>query len=280
MAAEFEPDEELSQLITSLWNADANCCHAGYDYELDLQGYVTSTRNLTRDRANMHLFSWVDEEKVFERETYKAFRALLDNYEHELGKQEQVTEDEIKENNHFIDVIMETDVMQILHNYLVTNEKAPEDVDEFKRELYNIWFKLYRRTKGDRDFDSCGFEHVFVGESRDHQILGFHNWIQFYLQEKKGNIDYRGYFRRGTSNEDQPKLVTCQFLWKDEKEKPIGSSFIGTSPEFELAVYTLLVMMDRFGGVNVLIAEEYEVEVKVYPLGKGIGTAYPVSKCD
>ena len=82
------------------------------------------------------------------------------------------------------------------------------------------------------------------------------------------------------SNEEQPKLVTCQFIWKEEKEKPIGSSFIGTSPEFEFALYTLLVMMDRFGGVNLLIADEYEVEVKVYPLGKGIGTAYPVSKCD
>ncbi len=49
-----------------------------------------------------------------------------------------------------------------------------------------------------RDFDSSGFEHVFVGETRGRDVIGFHNWIQFYLQEKKGNIDYRGYFRRGT----------------------------------------------------------------------------------
>ena len=24
-------------------------------------------------------------------------------------------------------------------------------------------------------------------------VLGFHNWIQFYLQEKAGNVDYQGY---------------------------------------------------------------------------------------
>lgn len=43
--------------------------------------------------------------------------------------------------------------------------------------------------------DSSGFEHVFVGESRNKDVLGFHNWIQFYLQEKRGLVDYQGYIR-------------------------------------------------------------------------------------
>lgn len=42
--------------------------------------------------------------------------------------------------------------------------------------------------------DSSGFEHVFVGETKSGtEIVGFHNWIQFYLQEKNGNLDYKGY---------------------------------------------------------------------------------------
>lgn len=45
--------------------------------------------------------------------------------------------------------------------------------------------------------DSCGFEHVFVGETRSGaEIIGFHNWIQFYLQEKGNHLDYKGYKAR------------------------------------------------------------------------------------
>lgn len=64
----------------------------------------------------------------------------------------------------------------------------------FKGKLYDLWFKLYRRTRGSRALDSSGFEHVFVGETRGKkEVIGFHNWIQFYLQEKAGNVDYQGY---------------------------------------------------------------------------------------
>ena len=43
-------------------------------------------------------------------------------------------------------------------------------------------------------YDSSGFEHVFVGETRGaDEVIGFHNWIQFYLQEKAGHVDYQGY---------------------------------------------------------------------------------------
>jgi len=34
-------------------------------------GYVTSARFVRGDYARCNLFSWLDEDKVFERETYK-----------------------------------------------------------------------------------------------------------------------------------------------------------------------------------------------------------------
>lgn len=51
-------------------------------------------------------------------------------------------------------------------------------------------------STGSRALDSSAFEHVFVGETRGgEEVIGFHNWIQFYLQEKAGNVDYQGYIR-------------------------------------------------------------------------------------
>ena len=47
------------------------------------------------------------------------------------------------------------------------------------------------RSYGDRKKrieDSSAFEHIFVGESRDGAILGFHNWLRFYQLESLGYI--------------------------------------------------------------------------------------------
>ena len=106
-----------------------------------------------------------------------------------------VTAEEVQENRRFIDAIMETKVMKCAHNFLASNDKASHNIGEFKRHLYDIWFKLYHRTKGSRALDSSGFEHVFVGETRNKEPMGFHNWIQFYLQERAGKVDYQGYIR-------------------------------------------------------------------------------------
>ena len=83
-----------------------------------------------------------------------------------VGVNETVTPEEIAENRRFIDAMVETRVMKHAHKYLVSKGKMPSNVGEFKRRLYDIWFKLYRRTKGSRAMDSSAFEHVFVGETR------------------------------------------------------------------------------------------------------------------
>ncbi len=51
------------------------------------------------------------------------------------------------------------------------------------------------------------------------QVSGFHNWIMFYLEERKGDVDYRGYIkprsRRSTAEtNDDDHVLTLQFSWK------------------------------------------------------------------
>ena len=75
---------------------------------------------------------------------------MLDNYKSEGGLGEVVTEEEVKENQEFIDAIMKTEPMKIAHHYLAEKGLVPRDPGHFKRQLYMLWFKLYRRTKGVR----------------------------------------------------------------------------------------------------------------------------------
>jgi len=78
--------------------------------------------------------------------------------------------------------------------------------------------------------------------------------------------------------ESSPRLITLQFTWNRGSGKPLGSSFVGTSPEFELAVYTTLFLMNiQRAPVRI---KHYDVELVCHRHGDGIGSAYPMSKSD
>ena len=44
-----------------------------------------------------------------------------------------------------------------------------------------------------RPQDSSAFEHVFVGEQKGSKVLGLHNWVQLYMLEKEGKLNYHGW---------------------------------------------------------------------------------------
>ena len=74
-------------------------------------------------------------------------------------------------------------------------------------------------------------------------------------------------------DDEFPRLVAIQFSFKGDKAKPMCSCFLGTSPEFEIAVYSILFFMKP--GVHDVQLGEYEVEAACKTLGpKHIGTAY------
>ncbi|XP_013996735.1 uridylate-specific endoribonuclease C isoform X1 [Salmo salar] len=280
MARSQGVNHELSEVLNQLWSRDTNRLKPGTDYTISLQGkagYVAQGSNTARDMARAPLFAYVNEGKLKNIKTYALFMRLLDNYEMSTGVSETVTSEELMENDLFLNAILETEVMKCAHKYLVSKGRSPSDQQQFKRQLYDMWFRLYHRDRSGGE-DSCGFEHVFVGESKyGKEITGFHNWVQFYLQEKHGNVDYKGYKAQGNRNtpDEDDHVLNLQFSWKG-LVKPVGSSFIGVSPEFEVALFTILFLTSTDKVTTAVVkVDEYLLEVVVYRQGRSIGTSYP-----
>ena len=66
-------------------------------------------------------------------------------------------------------------------------------MSDFLTTLRKIWFNFYPRSSHTTHEDTSGFEHVFVGETTSSKVDGFHNWIQYYLEEKHGRLNYLGF---------------------------------------------------------------------------------------
>lgn len=284
----LEELSDLSKATLKLWSLDVNRLEPGKDYILNLQQCKTIYD--TRDVAKDKLFKKVTKESIVKKKTFKLFYNLLDNYEREAGVAEVVTKEEIKENWDFINGICETPCMKYCHAYLVAKKRVSADLQEFKKTLYNLWFAMYRRGGRGKN-DSSGFEHVFLGEIKNGKVVGFHNWVQFFIEEQAGRVDYQGYIthRRNTPvPSDQEQLISIQFVWgstSENNKKDVSSSFIGTSPEFEVALYTLCFMFDEDEDHFVQVGKKsnpYKVNIKCHRWHfkdnpDKIGSCYPIA---
>jgi len=278
--------ENLDNGVDKLWELDAkNRMKPGVDYELDLQKGKRSREE--GDKASRPLFKFVKKESLDARPTYKAFLALLDNYERAVGVAEVETAQEKKEIRTFLATCLQTNVMKYAHKWLAAKGKVSKDPKEFFLLLQKLWFEMYKRDYNAKRPDSSGFEHVFVGEERNGKIVGCHNWLQLWREEQLGNMNYLGYiypYRPGmTRNDNESHLVTIQFEWKDGKDdntfelKPVSTSWVGVSPEFELALYTMVFLAGD--EENVMDVGPYMVNIKCYTIRRDrvnfLSTSFP-----
>ncbi|XP_007250602.2 uridylate-specific endoribonuclease C [Astyanax mexicanus] len=278
-AASQTVNQDLSDIFNELWKLDVNRMKPGTDYRISLQGkagYIPSGSTTATDHASAPLFSYVDMDKLNTITTYTRFMKLLDNYERSTGVAERVTSEEVAENNAFLDAVLESAVMKRAHQYLVNKGKSQSNLRQFKSQLYYMWFRLYHRDRNGGE-DSSGFEHVFVGETKfGKEIMGLHNWVQFYLQEKQNLLDYKGYKARSNDVPDEDDhVLNVQFSWHG-LVKPVGSTFLGVSPEFEMAVFSILFLTSTEKTTTAVVnLDEYQLELVVHRHGRSIGTSYP-----
>lgn len=270
-------NDEIQNLSEQLYVDDVNRAGSG-DIILDLQHKVSSSQTGTgTDFSSQKLFNYVNEAKLFNRPTFARLISLLDNYVRNTGTVESVTSEEIQEQHAFIDEVFKTTIMKKLYSFLITKGYYTS-VESFKNDLREMWFGLYTRSKG--SLDSSGFEHVFHGEIHKGKISGFHSWVNLYLQEKAGQINYLSYSSDGPWT-SYPDVFAFQFKWSTYL-KTIGSFFMGSSPEFEIAMYTLCYVTRpdslcpvKFGGASLKI-QTYSWANSSYGTGKRyLASSYP-----
>lgn len=263
--------DSLQAAVSALWHLDTNRLRPFIDYRLNVQ---SRTEYCSHDAASQPFVSYISDD-VWTRPTYGLFKRLLDNYTAETGVPEVVSQEERAEEDHFLAAVCDTDCIQFVHRWLLENTHMKcETMDDFSQLLKDVWFYHYSR---DGSRDSSGFEHVFCGEIDDGKVKGMHNFVQVLLEEQRGNFDYQGYLDvRGEPCEKAPpssqQLIIIRFEWLGEI-KSCSSMFVGVSPEFEMALYTMLYASDterlhvQFG--------PYTACIKVYQMAGRIGTAFP-----
>uniref|UniRef100_A0A2M3YZB4 Putative polyu-specific endoribonuclease n=1 Tax=Anopheles braziliensis TaxID=58242 RepID=A0A2M3YZB4_9DIPT len=223
-------DEELVALSELLFSKDSNS-----PSKFVTTNYQKQTSSFVNTDEAPNPFLTVDETKIYAIPTIEKMHALFNNYELDTMTNEHVTPLEKKEENDFVDALLTTNVMRQAMLFLQKKGIVTADPKTHHDLLKTIWFTLYSRGNG--KIGSSGFEHVFLNEVSNGTMIGLHNWLYVYDMEKSGRIDYKGYIKKmelGTKGEIAKVRLTF-----DNLQKPSNSLFVGTSPELEIALYTV-----------------------------------------
>ncbi|BHF82764.1 hypothetical protein SprV_0802590300 [Sparganum proliferum] len=227
---------ELEKLLTQLWIMDKNRLNIPQHIVLNLQGPIDGSREIS-DRAPEPLFTFVDEARLNSTPTYRRFIALKECFLPSLLDEDGNNPEKERLQEAFLESVIQTDVMMEAKRFLAKRHLAPSDQSSFKSFLRTLWFSPYKRGKRE---NSCGFEHVFLGERRGKKVFGLHYWLTFYLREKSGEINYLGHSKQ--SRNPISALYTVAFRWDEIFMKNFDRFLVGTSPEFDMALYTVVFL--------------------------------------
>ncbi|KAL3888717.1 hypothetical protein ACJMK2_001080 [Sinanodonta woodiana] len=247
--------DALSAVMQDLWNSDTNrLCESDY------------TINTTGSR----LFAYVNQ-AALKKPTFERLICLLDNYNKMVGEAEQSTASELAEVEDFLNTILATPVMTKTFTFLINNGHITNSTSVFRDTLMELWFNFYPRSRSGPT-DSCGFEHIMVGElKKTSTVSGFHSWIQFYLEESNGNLILENIIIK-----TEPNMIATAFSWHGNK-KTKSAFFLGTSPEFDMAVYSICALVHR-DSLCKFTLQNQSVSIQTWDIahksGYQIGSAY------
>ncbi|XP_047985538.1 endoribonuclease CG2145-like [Leguminivora glycinivorella] len=261
-------DAELQSLSEELLRKDTN--NAAKYVTINYQEKTTSQSK--EDKAPLPLLTV--SQATWNIPTIQKFVPLLDNYERDTLVNEYVTPQERNEENAFMDAIMSTTVIRHMMNFLKEKGYVTPDPRQQRDFLKQLWFGLYSRGKG--KISSSGFEHIFVSELRNGEVLGLHNWIYFAKEEAANRVNYLGYLKYLPIG-DKGAVMKLHFN-QNGADKPVDTMFVGTSPELEIALYTICFVTRADNDCKLKLANK-DVQIVShtfrYRSKNLIGSAYP-----
>ena len=218
------------------------------------------------DCSEKPLISSVDS-SVLKRPVYQKLLSLYDNYNNNVAVKEDVTAAERSEETEFLNEVMKSKVMVETFKFLKAENVYKKTERDFRDLIKELWFDVYSR--GQRILGSSGFEHVFLGEKKNGSVQGFHNWVYFHYLEQKSEINYLGHWTKRDLNGRGTGLAFT-FTWGQE-QKPFASMMIGTSPQFELALYTICIIVREDKPCKVSLGgKQFNVETHIFNRPRGV----------
>ncbi|XP_011161725.1 poly(U)-specific endoribonuclease homolog [Solenopsis invicta] len=265
-------DEDLEKLSEVLYIKETY--NANQYITINLQSQTTSSN--PTDQAPQPLLTVNPE--AFQIPTIQRVLSIFDNYQLDTRTNEYINPAQRQEESLLIDTFLSTNVMSTAMRFLADKGFVRQDYYEYKDLLRRLWFHLFSRGQG--KIGSTGFEHVFMAETKQvdsgTEVLGLHNWIYFNKEEEKMHIDYLGYIKKiDLGNKGSIIKMHTKFNGYD---KPVVTVFTGTSPELEMALYSVCFFARpnencpvSLGGTKFnIITRKFKYRGKDL-----IGTAYP-----
>lgn len=261
--------KSIKQAVSALWDLDENRLTPEIDYSLDLQQPTDYAH--AGKAASRPLFSQFSPE-VWKRTTYGKFRNLLSRYDPRAFSID-TTDDEAD----FISTIIETPCLHFVRRWLISNgHLPPSTLKTFSSLLLKLWFSEHagRNTPA----QATGFQHVFCGEfRRSSGLSGLHNFISVFLAEQQGHLHYMGYDKSSLklpSSELRKQHVLKIRFGLYGRQKQMSSMFFGVSPEFEVALYSLMILAKKSEVATVL--GTHQAVIKAVAKNRRVVTAFPL----
>lgn len=260
------------KVCQDIWTAAGNNLKVPLELKVDLTDGTSQVFTLEPAGA----------EKIDSSPVFQSFRALLQ-------MNNQANQDQ------FLDSITQPGgPVNIAWEYL--KEKGILNPAEDRATFINYLWKIWFQPPADAPTRQ-GFRHVFIGEEgKKNKYSGFHNWYQLYLEQLKGpnTIKDVTFKLNSYTYNTEPSFMSLNFVWKGLTKNDMSSMFVGTSPAFDFAMFSLCsIVLFKENHLKKGVPQEKDCTCKIHKsrvtikainrtkkkqiLSKKICTAFPTS---